>query len=1023
MQNMTWLVLTSANAAQARGYRAQLEVRERRQQFDPTLRWRVIPDPGRRRIGSGGSILWALYQLAVLFARRQSRASSFRDLFQDERILLIHSGGDARQFCPYAAQGKVLTPLPIDGRDGHPATLLDLIFAELADLTCLRRGHVLIATGDVMFRFPPAQVSFDHPGAVGLACPATVEQDIHHGVYVTNTDGSVHEFLQKADAETLRDRFRSDATGRVLLDTGVVSLDALTIQRWLAAAGVQFRNGQVRIGRGLLQALTTGQMSSIDLYRECLMALSPSVNETHYLKNSRWQHGRAKGQRSERSLLSSWYRSVHGTPFHVNILPYCGFYHLGSGRELLANVRTLTHTPEVTGFNNLHRTVIPHGATLKNGLIYNCILGCDTVIQGGPSLIEGVHTTTRLRLAGNNLLVGLPRHARVDVSLPIGWCLTCLPVNDQDWAAVVFGIEDDFRITASNGATLGRESIHTFLRNRGLLASHLWKGQAQDQHTLWHARLWRVGKINDVLKQAIWMCGHDHVNETTKRRWIRGHRMSMREIMRRLDHDRLLAQRNEIYRITELYQLPQTLLSRADRPAAQVLELIKDRHEADIAMRLIARSMAKHDDDLYRARCHELSQIILRRFPGKRKAPVRPPQTDHRAAAFDAVARAVTRQVDVPDAPTPASILHDQVVWATCPVRIDLAGGWSDTPPICIERGGDVVNAAVMLNAQYPVQVMAKLTERHSIRISSIDLGEQVELRKSADVLDYRKPTDWTAIPKAALVIEGICPNDAGHSLKRWLDKLGGGLDVTVFSAVPKGSGLGTSSIMGASMLACLARVVDRQQTWRELVARTSLLEQLMTTGGGWQDQVGGTMSGVKLIQTEPGLEQTPRLHWTGFDLSKSAEFRECSLLYYTGYQRLAKGILQNVVARYLARDPQLLSAIVRLKTGATKMKADLDQGDLAGFSHGLNEYWDLKKLVDPGVTNDKLERLITRIRQYVRGLVIPGAGGGGLLFMIARDADAALRIRRTLEQNPPHRLARFFNFEFSHHGLEVTTL
>ena len=30
-------------------------------------------------------------------------------------------------------------------------------------------------------------------------------------------------------------------------------------------------------------------------------------------------------------------------------------------------------------------------------------------------------------------------------------------------------------------------------------------------------------------------------------------------------------------------------------------------------------------------------------------------------------------------------------VTATCPARLDLSGGWTDTPPICYEMGGKVM--------------------------------------------------------------------------------------------------------------------------------------------------------------------------------------------------------------------------------------------------------------------------------------------------------------------------------------------
>lgn len=39
------------------------------------------------------------------------------------------------------------------------------------------------------------------------------------------------------------------------------------------------------------------------------------------------------------------------------------------------------------------------------------------------------------------------------------------------------------------------------------------------------------------------------------------------------------------------------------------------------------------------------------------------------------------------------------------PLRIDLAGGWSDTPPICNAMGGCVLNAAILLEGVKPVQI------------------------------------------------------------------------------------------------------------------------------------------------------------------------------------------------------------------------------------------------------------------------------------------------------------------------------
>jgi hypothetical protein len=54
--------------------------------------------------------------------------------------------------------------------------------------------------------------------------------------------------------------------------------------------------------------------------------------------------------------------------------------------------------------------------------------------------------------------------------------------------------------------------------------------------------------------------------------------------------------------------------------------------------------------------------------------------------------------------PAPGRWVH-----ACAPVRFDLAGGWSDTPPISYERGGAVVNVALTIEGQCPVGASARL--------------------------------------------------------------------------------------------------------------------------------------------------------------------------------------------------------------------------------------------------------------------------------------------------------------------------
>jgi galactokinase/mevalonate kinase-like predicted kinase len=201
------------------------------------------------------------------------------------------------------------------------------------------------------------------------------------------------------------------------------------------------------------------------------------------------------------------------------------------------------------------------------------------------------------------------------------------------------------------------------------------------------------------------------------------------------------------------------------------------------------------------------------------------------------------------------------------------------------------------------------------------------------------------------------------------------------------------------------------------------MLEQVMTTAGGWQDQIGGIVPGVKLIKTDPGPSQIPKLHWVRFDMSPGSPLARRSLLYYTGYKRMAKNILQKVVGRYLSRDPEAIALIRDLKELAQKMERDLGAADIDAFGGGIERYWQLKKRLDPGSTNPQIEALLKPIDRYLTGKLLPGAGGGGFIYMIAHDAEAATQVRRKLQENPPNELGRFFDFQVDSAGLQVTVL
>ena len=100
--------------------------------------------------------------------------------------------------------------------------------------------------------------------------------------------------------------------------------------------------------------------------------------------------------------------------------------------------------------------------------------------------------------------------------------------------------------------------------------------------------------------------------------------------------------------------------------------------------------------------------------------------------------------------------LPDQIVWGRSPVRIDLAGGWTDTPPFSLYSGGSVVNMAIELNGQPPLQVYAKPCADFNIVLRSIDMGATEVVRSYEELGDFRLLQSPFSIPKAALALCGF---------------------------------------------------------------------------------------------------------------------------------------------------------------------------------------------------------------------------------------------------------------------------
>lgn len=346
----------------------------------------------------------------------------------------------------------------------------------------------------------------------------------------------------------------------------------------------------------------------------------------------------------------------------------------------------------------------------------------------------------------------------------------------------------------------------------------------------------------------------------------------------------------------------------------------------------------------------------------------------------------------------------DAGVTVELPLRIDFAGGWSDTPPICEKMGGAVLNAAVSLNGVNPVKVRVRRLAAKEVRVESADLGRECTITDIGEIRAQKDPGDWCALVKSALTVTGF-------------SFASGGLEIRISADVPKGSGMGTSSILGAALVTALERVAGRKVGWKRVSSLTLALEREMQTGGGWQDQIGGLVPGVKLVSTRPGRSQNPTVARLSprAEESLAAFLSERALLYFTGRKRMARNILRGVVDFFEQNPDDLAREIVRrLKSDAVRAFEAAESGDWAAFCAAVNDYWLSKKALDPGSTNQLVESIIARMAPWISAVSLCGAGGGGFMFVIARSREAKAKMRTSLERHPPIKTGRFFDFELA---------
>jgi len=673
-------------------------------------------------------------------------------------------------------------------------------------------------------------------------------------------------------------------------------------------------------------------------------------------------------------------------------LPQGEFYHFGTSRELIESVAALHNVVvDQTRWGTATATLQPD-MHLLNCNYQAARSGSHTTIW-----VENSHIPASWTVAREHLLTGVPENDW-ELELEPGICLDFLPIDADELCLRFYGMDDPFR----GEVWLGRPLSQWFAaRNLPLVAGDL---QQAPLFPVLRKREWTPRFIQ-------WLFAAQPTHDPAlSALWLKSPRLSACQLMERVNLQRLAAQRTENresavallaqnYRQSIFYKLD--LEATARLYAATKLDL-----PAELPAGAAIEPLQRVQDAMFRA-------AVLRR----RQVPT---WERDEARAFRLLREVIVRETELAPVTPQRCVLEDQIVWGRSPVRLDLAGGWTDTPPYCLQFGGKVVNAAVDLNGQPPIQVFARVCARPELVIRSIDIGVEERVRTFAELASFDQIGSGFTIAKAALALAGFLPRfnaNSAATLEQQLNNYGGGIEVSLLSAVPKGSGLGTSSILAATLLGTLSELCGLHWSEHDLFRRTMALEQLLTTGGGWQDQVGGILHGLKLIETEAGLEQTPTVRWLPGDFLGN----NLTILYYTGITRVAADILREIVRRMFLNSRATLDIVGEIGRHAASTADILQRNDWNSFGTAIATSWQLNQRLDAGTNPPAVQAILDQVGDYLAGAKLLGAGGGGFLLMIAKDEAAAHRIRATLSNHPPNAKARFVNLRISATGLQVT--
>ena len=930
-----YVILTASNEHQARGFENQINELKEGGYLPQTTHFAVVSDEGGKRVGSGGATLGVIKYIAEKTGKND---------FSGLKILVIHSGGDSKRVPQYSALGKLFSPVPHKLPDGRPSTLFDELIIAMTSVPGRLQQGMLLLSGDVLLLFNPLLIDYSGRGAAAISFKEDVETGKNHGVYLMGEDGNVKKFLHKQTTKTLKENGAVNDRGDVDIDTGAVIFSADMLGSLYSLIS---ENGKISTEK--YNAFVNDKVR-LSLYGDFLYPLaSDSTLEAFY-------NEAPEGELCDELLKAREAVWEVLRPYRMKLLRLAPakFIHFGTTREIMELMNGGVSLYENLDWSNKVCSSIS-GKTAG----YNSVLSENAQI-GENCYLEVSYVHSNAKIGNNTLLSYIDIH---DETVPDNVVVHGIKQKDGKFVVRIFGVEDN----PKEDKLFGRPISELISRN-GLDEKEIFEGV----NSLWFAKLYPVcNTIKEALEASLNV--YNLVNgKGDAESFKKAEKASLCSAFNKADPEAIIAWNNRMQELVRMDGISK--LISAGRPATEAKEILNAKELTPIQENWLKNQLEKCDF----GRAMRLHYYIGKALGGTEG-------NNHLLACFKTIEQTILKAtLDNLQYNDKCKIAMDKHV-VSLPLRVNWGGGWSDTPPYCIENGGTVLNAAILLAGKRPVEVTFEKTPELKIVFDSRDMDVHGEFEEIEPLQRTGDPYDPFALQKACLLACGILPKEGGN-LKEILTRLVGRFVMhSEVTNVPKGSGLGTSSILSAACVKAVFEFMGIEHTEDDLYAHVLCMEQIMSTGGGWQDQVGGVTEGIKYITSKPDINQKMKVEHIKLSEEVTKELDERFALIYTGQRRLARNLLRDVVGRYVGNEPDSLYALNEIQKVATLMRFELERGNVDEFAKLMNYQWELSQMIDAGSTNTLIDQIFASVDEFIDGKLIVGAGGGGFLQVILK--------------------------------------